>query len=71
MAEDIRTYRHEATGHIQRLSPRVAAADPRLIEVEDGAKPLGYLPIPQEAVEEYLASQPDDDPADDAEDEEN
>lgn len=57
MADDIRTYRHEATGRIGRYDPRVALADPRLIEVPEGTKPLAYTSIPQEVVEQALALQ--------------
>lgn len=70
MAEVIRTYRHELTGRIQRLNERVAAGDPRLIEVEDGTKPLAYTPIPKEAVDEHR-SKTKDAPAKADKDEEN
>lgn len=53
---DEKTYRHRLTGLIQRLSPRVAVADPNLVEVADDAKPLAYTPIPREAVQNHLAS---------------
>ncbi len=49
----------------------LAAVYPNLEEVEPGAKPLAYVPIPHSVVEEYLAStsEPDDDDADEAEEE--
>lgn len=51
-----RTYRHSVTGVVGVYHPRVALADPHLIEVPDDAKPLAYTPIPREAVAELLAT---------------
>jgi lysyl-tRNA synthetase class I len=56
MADAWRNYRNRQTGLVQRLHPRVAATDSNFVEVADDAKPLAYTPIPQEAVEDYLAS---------------
>lgn len=57
MEDSLRTYRHSTTGRIGAFDPRVAAADPHLIEVEPGTKPLAYTSIPEEAVEVALALQ--------------
>jgi len=51
-----KTYRHSATGLVDRYHPRVALADKHLIEVSDDAKPLAYLPIPREAIDALVAS---------------
>lgn len=69
MANELRTYRHRLTGIVAAYHPRVASADQNLIEVADGAKPLAYLPIPQAAIEDYLAvtDDVDDEPVDDTE----
>lgn len=60
MTDSWRNYRHSLTGLVQRYHPRVASADPNLIEVGEDAKPLAFTPIPAEAVEDYLASRIDD-----------
>jgi len=52
-----KTYRHRLTGRTQRLHPRVAAADPNLVEVADGAKPLAYAPIAKAVIEKAIAAQ--------------
>jgi hypothetical protein len=54
-----RTYRHSETGVVGVYHPRVALADRHLIEVADDAKSLAYLPIPSEAVADYLATRED------------
>lgn len=74
MASTRKWYRHAKTGVVALYSPRVALAHPHLIEVEEGAKPLAYTPIPHEAVEDYLASKEpvsDEDALLDDEEEEN
>lgn len=50
--EPTRTYRHTVSGQIGHYHPRVASADPHLIEVPEGTKPLAYTPIPQAAIDE-------------------
>lgn len=55
----LRKYRHGVTGLTQWLSPRVAEGNPHLTLIADDAKPLAYLPIPQEVIEGYLASASD------------
>lgn len=57
MTDVKRTYRHKVSGRVGEYDPRVALADPNLVEVPAGAKPLAYTPIPQEAVEAHLALQ--------------
>lgn len=52
MTSSLRTYRHSVTGLTAQYHPRVASADPHLIEVREGSKPLAYMPIPQAAIEE-------------------
>lgn len=59
MSDDKRLYRHSKTGLLGEYDPRVALAHPHLVEVEPGAKPFAYTPIPREAVADYLASRKD------------
>lgn len=61
MAQELRTYRHADSGGVGEYSPRFAARFPALIEAPSGAKPLAYTPIPQSAVDEYMASHGDED----------
>lgn len=61
MAQELRTYRHAESGAVGEYSPRFAARFPVLEEVPPGTKPLAYTPIPQSAVDEYMASHGDED----------
>lgn len=56
---DKKTYRHSKTGLIGEYDPRVALAHPLLIEVPPGSKPFALMPIPHEAVVDYLESRED------------
>ena len=67
MTLSLRTYRHRETGLTQVMHPRVASADPHLIEVDDDAKPLAYKPIPQAAIDNLRLERAQGDTAGDAE----
>lgn len=54
-----RTYRHDVSGEVGVYPTLLGDSDPHLIEVKEGAKPLAFMPIPREAVEDLLASRAD------------
>lgn len=65
----LKTYRHSKTGIVHDFDPRVALADPHLIEVPAGTKPLAYTRIPDASIEHFLepvepdeSATPDDPP---------
>ncbi|WP_406245796.1 hypothetical protein ACI7YT_12200 [Microbacterium sp. M] len=55
-----RLYRHRLTGLVKSYHPRVALADPNLIEVPEGSKPLAYTTIPREAIDALRNAQEDE-----------
>lgn len=58
-----RTYRNRVNGAVGVYPERLARAFPNLELVEDDAKPLAYVPITPEAVEQVRADSAVEEPA--------
>lgn len=48
-----KTYRHSVTGKVGDFPESLAQHFPALVEVDSDAKPLAYVPIPQDAIDDF------------------
>lgn len=57
MAAPTKTYRDSVSGAVGVYPVTLASRFPRLVEVDEGAKPLAFTPIPQDAVDALTPSE--------------